>query len=156
MINGEYDYFNNDAIVWDHPVDRLEPELLPADEVRDARLTAIHLLNEFAAEMLSALTYAMSARDGLIRLFGIAHAMGLNICGDLSMSARAAQIGCERASISKIATAWNIAHDLPPSFGQKSMEANQEFARARRESVRASSEPHKRAKPFKPMTELPP
>ena len=104
MISAEYDYLNHDAIVWDQPVDRLEPEVLPADEVRDARLTAIHLLNDFAAEMLSALTYAMSARDGLIRLFGIAHAMGLNICGDLSMSARAAQIGCERASISKIAT----------------------------------------------------
>jgi hypothetical protein len=82
------------------------------------------------------------ARDGLIRLFGIAHAMGLNIIGDLSMSARAAQIGCERASISKVATAWNLAHDLPPSFGQKSLEANQEYARSRRESVaRASSQP---------------
>jgi hypothetical protein len=154
----EFDPFTRESIVWDHPVDRLEPEIAPADAIRDARLMTVHLLNDFAVEMLSALTSENPARSALIRLFRINYAMGLSIASDgIPMSARADQLGCERAALSKIATAWNTAHDLRPSHLQKSVEANEEYARARREAVQSSNgmTPHKKAQPFKSMHDLP-
>lgn len=130
---------DHEQFVFDHPVDRLEPELLPSDQVRDARLATVHLLNDFAAKMHSALTRNMSAVDGLVCLWGIAYGMGLTICGEVSMSARADQLGIERATLSKLATAWNISHDLAPSFHQKSAGANETYAAVRRAVVQSSN-----------------
>ena len=55
--------------------------------------------------------------------------MGLNITGDVSMSDRADQLGYERATLSKLAVQWNLAHDLKPSWHQKTAEANENYAR---------------------------
>ena len=133
---------------WIHPIDELEAELKPADQVRDARMAAVHLLNDFASELIEALSDANPIRTALTRLYSIAYAMGLNVCGDLSMSERADQLGVERATLSKIACAWNTAHDLAPSFHQKSTGANETYARARREVVQSSNgtTPHKKAR----------
>jgi hypothetical protein len=142
-----------------HQISDIEPETSPADQVRDARLATVHLLNDFAGMMLSALERNHDARDGLVTLFGIAYAMGLNICDGMSMTERSDRLGVARATLSKIGVAWNQAHDLPPSFHQKSAEANQTFARKRREVVATSNgaelPPHSRARAFKPMPELP-
>ena len=42
--------------VYDDPVDHLEPLEKPFDQLRDARIMTVHLLNDFASEMLEALT----------------------------------------------------------------------------------------------------
>jgi hypothetical protein len=123
---------------WMHPLDELEAEPTPADKVRDARLAAVNLLNCFAAEMLNALLEPDPAQAALRRVYGIAYGMGLNVCGDVSMSERADQLGVERATLSKIACAWNAAHDLKPSFHQKTAEAQANYARVRREVVQGS------------------
>lgn len=129
-----------EPFVWDHPVEHLEAETAPADLVRDARMMTVTLLNDFANEMLRALT----TRDGtvqhaLVRLYGIAYGMGLNCAGDVSMSDRADQLGVCRATLSKIGRTWNDAHDLEPSFHQKSAASIASYAQTRREQVVASS-----------------
>jgi len=127
-----------DPLVWDHPVDHIEPETKPADLVRDARNMCQLLLNDFAEEMRRALTNG-GVRHVLVRLYGIAYGMGLNICGDTSMSARADQLGVTRQTLSKVARNWNDAHDLPPSFHQKPASAVAAYAKTRREVVAASN-----------------
>jgi hypothetical protein len=124
--------------VYDHPIDRLEPDEKPFDQLRDARLMTVHLLNDFASEMLKALTSDDPARAALCRLYGIAYAMGLNITGDVTMTERSDQLGYERATLSKIAVAWNTAHDLKPSWHQKAASANETYARVRRGVVQSN------------------
>ena len=130
--------------IWDHPIDHFEPLLSVHDELRDCRLKTIQLLNNFALEMQRALTGnpnpATAVRDGLVKLAGISFAMGLNVCGESSMTQRAAELGVTRATISKIATSWCVSHDLCPSFAMKSSEAVVEYARARRAVVQSSSQ----------------
>jgi hypothetical protein len=124
-----------EVAIHEHPVDFIEPVIPASDQIRDARMMCVHLLNDFAVEMLAALS---ECRDPVlsakIRLHGISYAMGLSIC-DTSMSDCADRLGVSRATISKVAVNWNAAHDLPPSFHQKSDEAIHSYAATRREVV---------------------
>lgn len=158
MIDGD-EYVNGEAVTWRHPIDDFEPEEKHTDLVRDARMAAVFLLNDFALAMLNALARNNDAREGLITLYGISYAMGLNICGETSQSARADSLGIERATLSKIGCAWNASHDLKPSFYQKTEGAGQRYADSRRAVVRANNvelmPPHQKAKPFKTPPPLP-
>ena len=145
-----YNSRQDEPCEWSHPVDLLEPELTPADQIRHAQLMAVHMLNDLAVEMLGALTSANPVRTALTRLFGIGYAMGLSICDGVSMTETADRIGCERASISKVATSWNISHDLAPAFGQKSVEANAHYAKARREVVQSNGSNGHKPMPIPP------
>ena len=124
--------------IWDHPVETLEPETKPADLVRDARSMSVLLLNDFAEEIRRALMDG-GAQQALVRLFGISYGMGLNICGEVSMSDRANQLGVARATLSKIARSWNDAHELAPSFHMKAATSIATYAQTRREVVAASN-----------------
>ena len=124
--------------VYDDPVDHLEPLEKPFDQLRDARMMTVHLLNDFASEMLEALTSDDPVRAALCRLYSIAYAMGLNVTGDVTMTERADQLGYERATLSKLAVQWNLAHDLKPSWHQKAASANETYARVRRGVVQSN------------------
>jgi hypothetical protein len=135
----EVQYFHAEVAIEEHPVDFLEPVTLPSDAIRDARMMTVHLLNDFAVEMLSALNERSDpVRSAKIKLYGIAFGMGLSIADD-SMTDCAARLGVSRATISKVATSWNTAHDLPPSFHQKSDESIHSYEVRRREVVAASN-----------------
>ncbi len=128
-----------EPLTWDHPLEHLEPETAPADLVRDARLMTVHLLNDFAILMLEALSDRNDpVRSAMVKLYGVAFGMGLSIA-DETMSACADRVGVCRAALSKVACNWNAAHDLPPSFHQKSEEAIHSYAQTRRNQVVASS-----------------
>jgi hypothetical protein len=124
--------------VWDHPVENLEPETKPADLVRDARCMAVLLLNDFAEEIRRALMDG-GAQQALVRLYGISYGMGLNICGEVTMSDRADRLGVSKATLSKIGRAWNDAHDLPPSFHMKAATSIASYREARLAAVIASN-----------------
>jgi hypothetical protein len=128
---------NGEVFIWDHPVEHLEPETAPADAARDARMMCVLLLNDFAVEILRALTSQNGGgiQHALVRLYGIAYGMGLNVCADVSMTDRADQLGVGRATLSKIGRVWNEAHDLPPSFHQKTAAAITSYAATRRQVV---------------------
>ena len=119
MIDADGCTQGNEPYRWIHPVDELEPDIKPADELRDARLMTVRMLDDFAVKMHEALTRSNSAADALIVLYGISFAMGLSITNDHSMSGIAHQLQCERATISKVAVMWNNSHSLQPSFHQK-------------------------------------
>lgn len=137
MIDAEC--FRGEPVIHEHPVDFLEPVTPASDQIRDARMMTVHLLNDFAVEMLTALSERTNpARAALIRLYGIAYGMGLSIA-DESMTDCADRLGVSRAIISKVAVSWNVAHDLPPSFHQKTEEACDLYAVTRREFVAASN-----------------
>jgi hypothetical protein len=131
---------SGETFVWDHPVEHLEPETAPADLVRDARMMAIVLLNDFGSELVhTAMRPGATLQEVKVKLFGISYAMGLNCSGDLSMTERADQLGVVRATLSKVARAWNCAHDLPPSWHQKSAVAITSYAATRRRVVASSN-----------------
>ncbi len=129
-----------EPFVWDHPMEHLEPETAPADQVRDARMMAVALLNDFANEILHTATrpYA-TVRDVKVKLYGIGFAMGLNFCNDESVTVRADRLGVCKATLSKISCSWNAAHDLPPSWHQTSAAAITSYAQTRRKVVAASN-----------------
>jgi hypothetical protein len=128
-----------EPVIWDHPIDNIECVTPASDQIRDARMMAVHLLNDFAVEMLSALNERTDpVRSAKIKLFGIAFGMGLSIAEE-SMTDCADRLGVSRATISKVAVNWNTAHDLPPSFHQKSDEAVIHYAVTRREVVASSN-----------------
>lgn len=130
---------SGEPLSWDHPLEHLEPETAPADLVRDARLMTVHLLNDFAVLMLEALSDRSDpVRSALVKLYGVAFGMGLSIA-DETMSACADRVGVCRAALSKVACNWNAAHDLPPSFHQKSEEAIHSYAQTRRKVVASSN-----------------
>ena len=112
-------------------VERTEPwELIdgewedePADLVRNARVQAVRLLNAFGSSLESVLSRPdCTVRDVKIRFFGICGALGLNLMDGRSWTELAAELGCERASLSKVATEWCAAHNLEHSFMMKKTE----------------------------------
>ena len=136
----QFGRFVDEPFEWLHPVDDIEPQQKPFDQLRDARLMTVHLLNDFAVEMLAALSDGSDhpVQHGLTKLYGIAYAMGLSICDGASMSETADRLAVERATISKVATAWNVSHDLKPSWHCKSTLANEHYATARRQVVQSN------------------
>lgn len=119
------------------PVDDIEPEVSPADAIRDARTKCVALLNAFAAHIESALLRpGATLQDVAIALYQPVYALGLNIADGTSMTERAQQWGVERASISKGATAFCNGNALPPSFYMKKETAQGAYRDARIDSIK--------------------
>ena len=113
-----------------------EWEEKPADLVRDARVQAIALLNAFGSNLEAAIARpGCTVREIKIRFFGIAGALGLNLMDGRSFSSLAADIGCEKASLSKIACEFCRANNLEPSLMMKCTESSASFQRARFASI---------------------
>jgi hypothetical protein len=92
----------------------------------------------------------------LRRAFGLKAALGLLACNGMSVTRRSELLGVERATLSKVMVQFCATHGLPPSQYMRDEEKSPVYQAARLECVRASSQPQQRAKPFKPMPELPP
>jgi hypothetical protein len=123
-------------------IDRTEPwEILefqhkPADLVRDARVECVRLLNAFASSLESVLARPdCSVREVKIRFFGVAGALGLNLMDGRSFTELADAIGCEKASLSKIACEFCRANNLEPSLMMKCAESSAAYQHARLQSI---------------------
>jgi len=130
------EYFNGEPVSHETPVDVLEPIEQPADQIRDARIAAIKILNQ-AFSTLDAALSAQNATvlDGLRALWAVAFALGLNMCSGRSMTAVAERLGCVKATLSKSAVSFCSANNLPPSNYLKAEESRLSYAKARRRSV---------------------
>ena len=138
-------------------IDVLEPEFNPSDLIRQAQRKTIELLNAVGNALERALARPdANVRDIAIAWWGPAYALGLNCCEGMTMTQRSERLGFERATLSKAATAFCLANDLEPSFYMKRADAADMYRDARLRAVERSCKPHQRAKPFKPMPELPP
>jgi hypothetical protein len=103
------------------PWESIEPEDKPADLVRAARIEAVHLLNAFGSSLESVLCQPeVTLREVKVRFYGIAFALGLNLCEGLSQTQIAQHLGYERATVSKVAVEFCAANNLSPSFYMKS------------------------------------
>ena len=78
-----------------------------------------------------ALAQIANAKDPRLAVYQIAYGLGAGICAGKSMKAKAAELGCTRAAISKGAVAFCREHGLPPSPYMKSQDSRASFLRAR-------------------------
>jgi hypothetical protein len=127
---------------WHHPVSEIEPSTA-IDEIHDARLQCVRILNGFAAELEAVLSRKNSTvQDVAVRMYGMAYALGLGCVSGVPMLDRAVELGCTRQALSKIAVSFCLSFGLSPSFAQKSLQARQSYRKSRINSVCRS-----RAKP---------
>jgi len=112
----------------------------PADLVRNARVQAVRLLNAFGSSIESVLSRPdCTLRDVKIRFFGLCGALGLNLMDGRSWTDLAEEIGCERASLSKLGTEFVNAHNLDPSFMMRRPEACVAYTHSRLDSIAESN-----------------
>jgi hypothetical protein len=101
------------------PVDDLEPiSVSPPEDLREAALKFVSVLNSFARRIESGLSDG-DLKSVAVNFWGAAYGLGLSCCEGLSMTERSAQIGVQRATISKQARQFVESNDLPPSYYMK-------------------------------------
>lgn len=123
----------------EHPADTLEPLEAGSNDVRDARLRFLEIIESWSAMMHRALSAENPTVASLVSSFyGPAFAIGVRCLGGTGMSDVADRFNITRAAISKNATAFAEAHDLPPSRYLKDAEARAAYSQSRTEQVRQS------------------
>jgi hypothetical protein len=145
----------------DHPVDHIEPAENGSNDVRDARLRFLEIIASWSALMHRAFSDDSPTITDLVPAFyGPAFALGLSCLGGIGMSEVADRFNISRAAISRASVWFSEVHNLPASRYQKEEFARTAYSKARTEQVKQGMNgalpPHRRAKPFKPMPELPP
>lgn len=114
-----------------HPAELIEPE----EEGYLLHRQAVRLIDR-------AITHILSAPDQEIAAWQIAYALGSPMCMGLPMTAKAQEIGTSLANLSKGATAFCRANDLPPSrymLSEKSRDSYREL-RNKQERTRKRNE----------------
>ena len=134
------------------PIDEIEPETSPADQVRDARVVAIALISACISAIVAGLSEPGATLSSVATIaWSWAYALGLPCAEGVSVTERSEMLGIQRATLSKrmveITTVWG----LPASQFMKSEQTRQTYSTARRDSIRQRNAKlnGKRAKPFK-------
>ena len=123
------------------PIDGIEPIEETADMVRDARMQAVRLLNQFASRLETALSHPDATLKGIrTTLWGLCFGLGLNVCSGHSVTAMAGHLGVSKATLSKIATCFTAATGLAPSSYLKTETSRLSYAKARRRSVQLNGQ----------------
>ena len=108
--------------------------------LRSAHVEAVALINDFAAQLESVLARKEATiNDVRVRFYGLSGALGLNIMDGRSFTQIADELGCSRASLSKLATEFCAAHALPSSFMMKSSGTMTSYQSARLDSIRRAN-----------------
>src|SRR2546429_5640589 len=120
MIDGNGHLLPEEWVTRHEPVDDIEPRIMPADAIRDARLQTVRLLNALGNVVERSLADSSASVTGMaVAFWGAAYGLGLNCCDGMTMTERALSLGRERASISKAARNFVTANQLPPSWYMK-------------------------------------
>jgi hypothetical protein len=122
--------------VLDHPISHIEPSETTASEIRSAHIRCVALLNQAFSQLQHVLEQpAATVNDALITLYGIGYGLGLNCCGNTTLTSKAAELNCSKAILSRIATSFCEATGLEPSFYMKRASCRKAYAQCRREVV---------------------
>ena len=125
------------------PVHWIEPEIPQFDQVRDARVQAVRLLNALGNTIERSLAASNATVTSVATAFwGAAYGLGLNACDGISMSERAADLGVERAAISKKARSFVSANGLAPSWHMKTEQAVDHYCSSRIAVIERSQGPN--------------
>jgi hypothetical protein len=123
-----------------HPADLLEPLECGSNDVRDARLRFLEIMESWAALIHRALSGDNPTTASVVpACYGPMFAIGSSCLSGLGMTDIADRFNLSRASISKTCTAFSEMHDLPPSRYTKETEARAAYSQARTEQVKQSS-----------------
>ncbi|MEM6885417.1 MAG: hypothetical protein AAF571_10325 [Verrucomicrobiota bacterium] len=115
-----------------HPADHIEPEAPEMTDYREASLKMLTILERAMDHIL----YYEGNKE--VASWQVAFAMGLDCCEGKEITSVANNIGVERATISKGATEFCRANDLPPSRYMKSEEATKSYREAREAQLTTS------------------
>lgn len=140
-----HDGLPNEPYTLDHPIDRIDPEVTREDALREGALNLLRGLNAGLAHILTALHRNNpdpwdKLKECETAFWQVAYPLGASCCDDVTMSKRAEMIGIRHATISKFATAFCRAQNIPPSAHMKAEGSAAAYRDARVESVRRSSE----------------
>lgn len=126
-------------------MDDIEPITPEFSKIRDARVKCVRLLNAFAAHVEAAILRPRSTKQDIaIAFYQPCYAMGLLVCGGVSMMNRAEYWGVERATISKGATEFCNGNSLPPSFYMKTEQAQKAYQKERINRIKRGCNKHLR------------
>jgi len=118
------------------PIDELEPIVSESDQVREARLRALSVLNNALAVIGEALSRPNATVHDVARAYWqVCLALGLPLCQGQSFTAIALRLNCKRATISKGSVQFCEANGLPSSPYMKIETSRQVYADARIASV---------------------
>ena len=132
-----YRIYDRDLLIHHHtPVDDIEPEYANPQDLREAALKYVGIMNSFANLVENGLR-DRDMRNVATKFWGAAYALGLGCCDGVSMTARAHSLGVTRAAISKTARVLCEANNLPPSWYLK--QETDAYMHARNAQVAASN-----------------
>ena len=125
--------------IWDHPISHIEPAD-GTDEIRAAHVAAVALINQFGSIMQEALEGPRASVDhARTKLYAVAFALGLNLCGSSTLTTKARELGVTKAVLSRHATSFCEATGLAPSFYMKRASCRKRYAERRRDVVIAQN-----------------
>jgi hypothetical protein len=99
-------------------IDELEPLDTSPTDLREAAQKYVSVMNAFARRIELGLSEG-DLKSVAVNFWGAAYGLGLSCCEGMSMTERSAQIGVQRATISKQARLFIEANGLPPSYYMK-------------------------------------
>jgi len=118
------------------PIDDLEPLPGEHDELRDAAIKFISIINAFSERLERAITEPGATVRGIATAYySVSLALGLNSVNGRSFTEIAAVWNLERATLSKAAVSFVQANGLEPSWAMKKAETSIAFTHARLRSI---------------------
>ncbi len=119
-----------------HPLDEIEPEISREDILRQGALKLLRAINAGMAHLEDVL-HDPNVTLPKVRLafWQFAFPIGAICCEGQTMTQKSIENGFKRATISKFATNFCRAQDIPPSEYMKAEESQGEYAKARIESI---------------------
>jgi hypothetical protein len=118
------------------PWDDLEPIPDEHDELRDAAIKYISIINAFSERIERAITEpGATVRGVATAYYSVALALGLNSIAGRSFTEIARLWNVERATLSKSAVSFIQANGLEPSWAMKKAETSIAFTQARLRSI---------------------
>jgi hypothetical protein len=138
----DYDRRGNPYVL-DHPVSHIEPAESATDEIRQAHVKAVCLVNMAFSELQNVLEGpGASVNRALIRLYAIGYALGCNFVGGASLTQTAQRFSCSKAVLSRHATGFCAAAGVPASHYLKRAETRKTYAQRRREVIAQNGAAH--------------
>jgi hypothetical protein len=121
---------------WSHPADILEPEESREDVLRDGALKLLRAMNAAFAHIEHVFRRPnVTVKDVEVAFWQVAYPIGVSCCDDVTMTERAERLGISRALISRSATAFCRAQNIPVSVHMKCEESADSYREARINSI---------------------
>jgi hypothetical protein len=118
------------------PIDDIEPEITREELLRDGSLKLLRAINAAFAHLESVLyTPDTTLNEVRIAFWQVAFPLGMSCCEERTMTQMALFHNRQRATISKFATNFCRAQNIPPSVHMKNEDTANAFTNAREKVI---------------------